>query len=139
MGERRMNMNKITLHAVVFLLLALFLSVAVGIGWYYKNPVFLGPYQIKGWDRPVYIELPIIEDSFDNPSQDLFIDFNGIKSFDKVMLLDIDPFDLLREKPYPLSKSFPDPRSMKLSALAWGPIKKTDILTLWAKGDMALK
>ena len=134
-----MNMNKITLHAVFFLLLALLLSIAVGIGWYYKNPVFLGPYQITGWDRPVYIEFPIIEDSFDNPSQDLFIDFNGIKSFDKVMLLDIDPVDLLREKPYPLSKSFPDPRSMKLSALAWGPIKKTDILNLGPKGDVDLK
>ena len=135
-----MSTSKVTLNAVFFLLLSLFLAVAIGIGWCYKNPVFLGPYQISGWDRPVYIEFPIVTSEYDlDPKTDFTTGMRETITYDKVMLLDIDPVDLLKVKPYPLSKNFPDPLSMKLSFLAWGPIKKADIVGLGTNGELDLK
>ena len=134
-----MNVNKVPLKAIFFGMAIVVLAVAIGIGWYYRNPVFLGPYQIPNWDRPVYIQFPIVADSFDNPNQSLSIDMRENIVFDKVMLLDIDPIDLLNVKPYPLSKNFPDPFLMKLSAMAWGPIEKADIEKLGPLGSVDLR
>ena len=134
-----MNVNKVPLKAIFFGMAIVVLAIAIGIGWYYRNPVFLGPYQIPNWDRPVYIQFPIVADSFDNPNQSLSIDMRENIVFDKVMLLDIDPIDLLNMKPYPLSKNFPDPFSMKLSAMAWGSIEKADIEKLGPLGSVDLR
>ena len=86
-----MNVTKVTLKAIFFGLAIVVLAVAIGIGWYYRNPVFLGPYQIPNWDRPVYFEFPIVSDSFENPNEDLSVHIRENVSYNKVMLLDIDP------------------------------------------------
>ena len=123
---------------MVFLGFALVMvSTAVLIGWYYQNGIFIGPYLIPEVERPIYFEFPVVSDLDQGSGNEAFT-LKIFAMYNRVSVYEIEPISLLAVRPYPLSKSFPDPLSMQLKVLHYGPIQKSSFYAIGPNGAAIL-
>jgi hypothetical protein len=113
-----MNSKKIGLWGYLIGLGMIFIITAWGIGEYYQKGIFLGPYLLSNEKLPVYFEFPIpasMEKTNGNWDFDYKNQFFEIGDYHNVAIYNIDALSLLIIRPFPLSKSFPDPLSLKIN------------------------
>ena len=130
--------QKIVGVKIVALLLAVFcIAAGVFFGSYFKDGVFLGPYLVSKFERPVYFEFPVMGGANQSYGNGAFSPgLHAVAKYGTVAVYDIDQADLLSVKPYPLSQSFPNPLSMGIRLWDAGVVKKADILNIGPKGGI---
>ena len=131
MNNAKFNLKMFLLGVAVFIM-----ATAAGLGWYFRNGVFIGPYSLPNLEGPVYFEFPVMASFNEGYGNTAFMPgLHELAYFNKVAVYGIDPVSLLTVRPYPLSKSFPDPLSMRLNFLDYGPIQKAQFAAIGPKGN----
>ena len=100
--------------------MALFIVIAAWcIGGIYQKGVFLGPYSLPDRVTPVYFEFPVIyKANVDTDNSGFDTTYFELASYKEVSVYEISLASLVKVRPYPMSKSFPDPLSMGIHFLS---------------------
>ncbi len=111
--------NKVGIKGILFGIGLTIVILAWCIGGFYQNGVFLGPYILPDRGNPVYFEFPVINNiEEDGDAAGFKTTYFELADFKKVAVYEISLISFNKVRPYPLTKSFPDPLSMDIHFLS---------------------
>ena len=90
MNNAKFNLKMFLLGVAVFIM-----ATAAGLGWYFRNGVFIGPYSLPNLEGPVYFEFPVMANFNEGYGNAAFMPgLHELAYFNKVAVYGIDPVSL---------------------------------------------